>query len=141
MTILILEHAKALGIGDSEKAVWKWLSAVTSIFVVLSTLSIQVWYLKHSFLRNKYIPQKNSSIDASPPKKKGQPTQKESTIEIKQGDKSKIDTEKENMIIKLESFKTIKVLYVLRNDLELLPLPGQPLKRFSSHNSNGNFKV
>ena len=31
----------------------------------------------------------------------------------------------------------MKILYILRNDLDVLPLPDQPFKRFSSHYSNG----
>ena len=31
----------------------------------------------------------------------------------------------------------MKILYIIRNDLDVLPLPDQPFKRFSSHYSNG----
>ena len=94
------------------------------------------------FVITKYVPQKNSSIDTSLPSRlrKGRPSQKESKIEIKQISQ-KLDTERENMIRKIESFKTVKVLYVLRNDLELLALPDQPLKRYSSHYSQGNHSL
>ena len=46
-----------------------------------------------------------------------QPSNKESSIEIKQN-MNKLDTEKENMIKKLESFKVMKTLYVMNNDLD-----------------------
>lgn len=138
LTLLVINYFKALYLGEAEGSVWKWFSLTLSILITISTILSEIMDLKH-FVIKKFIPQKNSSIDTSLPSRKRQrPTQKESTIEIKQIDK-KLDTEREDLIKKIESFKTIKVLYVLRNDLELLPLPDQPLKRYSSHYSQGTY--
>lgn len=61
------------------------------------------------------------------------PSKKESSIEIKQNTNKALDTERENMIKKLESFKAVKTLFIMRNDLDFLPLPDQPLKQYSSN--------
>jgi hypothetical protein len=89
---------------------------------------------------NKFTPQKTSSIDATSPSKKkwSPPNQKESTIEIKNiENKPLMNTEKEDLIKKIDTFKKIRLLFILRNDLDVLPLPDQPLKRYSSHYSQG----
>lgn len=136
--ILVLNYIKAVGIGEEDKSIWRWVSIALSILAMLTTIGCEIMVFRYNFFKYKHLPQKNNSVDASPTNKKWpHPYLKESTVEIKQLDKSKIDLEKENMIKKIESFKTTKVLYILRNDLDVLPLPDQPFKRYSSHYSIG----
>jgi hypothetical protein len=101
----------------------------------------EVFYLKQ-FIRSKYIPQKESSVDVATSRNWLHPNQKESTVEIKQIEKPS-NPEKDDLIKKFESFKKIKVLFILTNDIDLLPLPlpGEPLKRYSSHFSMGKIKL
>jgi hypothetical protein len=141
VVVLILNYIKALEIGGENGSVWKWLSVWTSIVTCFLLILSEVFYLR-KFIRTKYIPQKESSVDvASTSRNWLHPNQKESTVEIKQIEKP-LDREKDDLIKKFESFKKIKVLFILRNDIDQLPLPlpGEPLKRYSSHFSIGKIK-
>ncbi|CAI2360053.1 unnamed protein product [Moneuplotes crassus] len=131
--LLVCSYAKMLALGNSENSLWKWFSVIIAILAIISLLIHEIFYLKNSL--PKLNPNKTNSFDVSPKKTLwAAPKEKASTLEIKHTEK-KIDTEKENLIRKIESFKQVKILYILRNDLDVLPLPGEPLKRFSSHNS------
>lgn len=132
---------------DSDDSNTWWILSV--VFSISALIAVMVKEIRNSiliFLNTKRIDTKFNSVGPKgiTNKKYIQPSQKESSIEIKQNLNKNVDTEHENMMKKIESLKVKRTLYIMSNDLDVLPLPDQPLKRYSSHYSlenSGNFTI
>lgn len=136
---MIVSYSKATALGSEDDSIQKWISLPVSLLVVILLVVCEIMEFKTKII-NKSVPKKNSSVDASDNLKKRRlpPSQKESKIEIKNPEKIALTSEKDEKADG-RSLKLVRILYILRNDMDELALPDQPLKRYSSHFSYGKF--